>query len=93
MSRARQEVTNFAYKYGYNMPVSVLARKIADISQMYTQFAYMRLHAYTAIFIGLDHDNEIGLFRCDPTGWTAGYSVRKFIIYDRHVQLEQKNKN
>ncbi|XP_058515784.1 uncharacterized protein LOC131479254, partial [Ochotona princeps] len=43
--RARQEAGEFAYKYGYNMPVYVLAKRIADLNQVYTQFAYMRLHA------------------------------------------------
>lgn len=43
--RAQQEAAEFAYKYGYNMPPRALATRLADLNQVYTQFAYMRLHA------------------------------------------------
>lgn len=43
--RARQESAEFSYKYGYSMPPRALATRLADLNQVYTQFAYMRLHA------------------------------------------------
>eukprot|EP00923_Selenidium_pygospionis_P058351 GHVN01102412.1.p1 GENE.GHVN01102412.1~~GHVN01102412.1.p1 ORF type:complete len:145 (-),score=18.28 GHVN01102412.1:612-1046(-) len=43
--RARQISADFAHKCGYSIPVHHLCQKIADINQVYTQHAYMRLHA------------------------------------------------
>jgi len=37
VSRARQEAGEFRYKYGYEMPCDVLAKRMANLSQVYTQ--------------------------------------------------------
>ncbi|SBT74758.1 proteasome subunit alpha type-6, putative [Plasmodium malariae] len=43
--KARLEASEFLYINGYNVNVETLCRNICDKIQVYTQHAYMRLHA------------------------------------------------
>ncbi|CAN7012212.1 unnamed protein product [Brassica rapa subsp. trilocularis] len=42
VTQARNEAAEFRFQYGYEMPADILAKWIADKSQVYTQHAYMR---------------------------------------------------
>lgn len=37
VSRARSEAAEFRYKFGYEMPADVLAKRLANLNQVYTQ--------------------------------------------------------
>ena len=42
VNRARGEAAEFRYKFGYEMPCDVLAKRLANISQVYTQRVSLR---------------------------------------------------
>jgi len=71
--QAREKAATFAYEKGYPIPVHYLCQKIADLNQVYTQHAYMRLHACTGIFISCDDEKGPSIYRFDPAGWFAGH--------------------
>lgn len=73
--RARAESAEFRYKYGYEMPVQGLAKRMANISQIYTQRAYMRPLGVALTFCQVDFEDEDRgpqIFKCDPAGYYTG---------------------
>ncbi len=38
----RREATRFHFKWGYDMPIKVLAMRMGELNQIYTQHTYMR---------------------------------------------------
>lgn len=73
--RARAEAAEFRYKYGYEMPVQGLAKRMANISQIYTQRAYMRPLGVALTFCQVDFEDENRgpqIFKCDPAGYYTG---------------------
>jgi 20S proteasome subunit alpha 1 len=75
VARVRNEAAEFKYKNGYEIPVAVLARRVADISQVYTQYAFMRAYGVMAMFVSIDPEDGPQLFRCDPAGHYVGYKA------------------
>lgn len=68
VTRLRYEAAEFKLQYGYAMPVALLAKRVGDICQVYTQKASLR--ALAAICIIAAVDNELGpqIFKVDPAG-------------------------
>ena len=98
VSQARQEAGEYLYKYGLPIPVEVMAKRMADISQSRTQNAGMRLMGVDLIFFGMDLGDD-GLwkpqvFKVDPAGAYVGYhataSGKKDV--DGTAYLEKKQK-
>ncbi|XP_041991452.1 proteasome subunit alpha type-6-like [Salvia splendens] len=75
VQQARNEAAEFRFRYGYEMPVDVLSRWIADKSQVYTQHAYMRPLGVVAMILGIDEEKGPQLFKCDPAGHFFGHKA------------------
>lgn len=75
-TRARTEAAEYKYKYGYEMPVDVLAKRMANLAQIYTQRAYMRPMGVALTFIACDDEQGPSLLKTDPAGY---YSKAKAV--------------
>jgi 20S proteasome subunit alpha 1 len=75
VQRARYEAAAFRHKFGYDMPVHFLAKRMADLAQVYTQHAFMRPVGVELIFIAYDDETGPQVFKSDPAGIFMGYKA------------------
>ncbi|XP_026430394.1 proteasome subunit alpha type-6 [Papaver somniferum] len=95
VQQARNQAAEFRFKWGYEMPVDVLAKWLADKSQVYTQHAYMRPLGVAAMVLGIDEENGPQLYKCDPAGHFFGHKATSAGLKEQEAInfLEKKMKN
>ena len=72
MKRIRILASNWKYENGQAITTDQLAKRLADINQMYTQYAGERTLGCSIILFGHDGKDECGgvsLFKNDPAGY------------------------
>ncbi|KAI4137200.1 MAG: hypothetical protein L6R39_007419 [Caloplaca ligustica] len=96
-SRAIGEAAEFMYKNGYEMPCDVLAKRLANINQVYTQRAAMRPLGVSQTLISVDSEFGPQLYKCDPAGYYVGYKATasgpKQQEALNHLEKKLKNKD
>jgi proteasome alpha subunit len=64
---AREEFTDYAFRYSEDMPVIELVKRVCNIKRIYTQYGGVRPFGVSFLFGGIDNDG-ISLYETDPSG-------------------------
>ncbi|WOO82678.1 Proteasome subunit alpha type-6 [Vanrija pseudolonga] len=75
VQRTRSEAAEFRYKFGYEITPDALAKRMANINQVYTQRAGMRPLGIAMILVGIDEERGPQTFMVDPAGYFVGYKA------------------
>lgn len=95
VQRARYEASQFAYKFGYEVPIDVLTKRIGDLNQLFTQQPGIRPFGLVMMLISIDGENGPQLYQVDPAGFVMGYRGRAAGVKHQEAEtyLEKKLKS
>jgi 20S proteasome subunit alpha 1 len=69
----RHTAAQFKFKNGYFIPVPVLAQKLGNYLQKFSQYAYMRPFCVNTTIVGFDDEFGPQVYRIDPSGQAVGF--------------------
>ncbi len=64
---AREDFTNYKFRYNEDMPMSELVKRVCNIKRIYTQYGGVRPFGVSFLFGGIDNEG-ISLYETDPSG-------------------------
>ena len=73
--RMRQFAGDYYSDYGYEIPIHILADKLAEFAQLYTQEAYMRPLCSISILFSIDDERGPQIFKVDSIGHYVWYKA------------------
>lgn len=95
--KMRQNAGEFLENFGYTIPISVLAQKMSEECQFYTQQAHMRPLCCISMLFSIDDEFGPQLFKLDPAGSYLGYKAcstgEKEEATHNFLERELKKKN
>ena len=62
-------------KFAYEAPVCVLAQRLSQYLQKYSQYAYMRPFCVTTTIVGCDEGTGPQCYKIDPSGMSVGFKA------------------
>eukprot|EP01006_Ploeotia_vitrea_P001325 TRINITY_DN104605_c0_g1_i1.p1 TRINITY_DN104605_c0_g1~~TRINITY_DN104605_c0_g1_i1.p1 ORF type:complete len:250 (-),score=33.27 TRINITY_DN104605_c0_g1_i1:87-836(-) len=98
--RARQIASEFHYDNGFDIPPSYLAKRMADIYHINTQYGGLRPLGATLIIFGMElmdsGEYQPTIYKVDPAGFNVGYfgtaAGQKEIEAMNHLEKKHRNK-
>jgi 20S proteasome subunit alpha 1 len=69
----RSTFAEYKMKFGYEMPLHVLAKELGHHLQKYSQQAYMRPFCVSITLVGIDEESGPTVYKIDPAGNATGF--------------------
>ena len=90
----RQQAADHKFKFFYEAPLHVLANRLAQYLQKYSQYAAMRPFCVSVTLVGCDEEFGPQVYRIDPSGQAIGFKAVATGAKDQEAmtQLEKQFK-
>ena len=75
VTNLRQTASEFKYNFQYEIPVKVLAQKVGQNLQKYSQYSGIRPFCAQITLVGIDEEFGPQCFRIDPSGQVIGFKA------------------
>ncbi|KAL7281537.1 N-terminal nucleophile aminohydrolase [Trametes coccinea BRFM310] len=72
---ARQAAQRHLYMYNEDIPVELLAQRLCDLKQGYTQYGGLRPFGVSLLYAGYDPHYQFQLYHSDPSGNYSGWKA------------------